>query len=96
MQKTLWSFRWNSKGGGSVDASQAADQLKGGAAFAAAYTPIGVRGICRPILFCRGISRSEVEKLKNPQSKVPFGGERFEIKTARCGDKLANVLPRIR
>ena len=25
-----------------------------------------------------------------------FGGEPFEIKTARCGDKLANVLSRIR
>ena len=60
------------KGGSNVDASQAADQLKGGAAFAADYTPLGVKGICRPILFCRSISRAEIEKLKNPQSKVPL------------------------
>lgn len=80
------------KGGGNVDASQAARQLKGGAAFAIDYTPRGVKSICRPILFCRGISTAEVERLKKPQSQVPFGGKSFEIKTARCGRKLADVL----
>ena len=80
------------KGGGNVDASQAAKQLKGGAAFAIDYTPRGVKNICRPILFCRSISTAEVERLKKPQSQVPFGGKSFEIKTARCGRKLADVL----
>ena len=84
------------KGGGSVDASHAAEQLKGGAAFAIGYTPRGVKVICRPILFCRSISTAEVKQLKRPHSKVPFRGKSFEIKTARCGDKLANALPRIR
>lgn len=81
------------KGGGNVDASQAAEQLKGGATFAIDYTPRGVKSICRPILFCNSISTAEVKRLKKPQSQVPFGGRSFEIKTARCGDKLADVLP---
>lgn len=84
------------KGGGNVDASQAAAQLKGGAAFAIDYMPRSVKSICRPILFCRSISTAEVKQLKKPQSKVPLGGRLFEIKTARCGDKLVNVLPRTR
>lgn len=84
------------KGGGGVDASHAAEQLKGGAVFAINYTPRRVKSICRPILFCRNISTAEVKQLKRPYSKVPFRGKSFEIKTARCGDKLANVLPRIR
>ena len=77
------------KGGDSVDASEAAAQLKGGAAFAINYTPRGVKSICGPILFCRSISTAEVKQLKKPQSKVPFGGKPFEIKTTRCGNKLA-------
>jgi hypothetical protein len=81
------------KGGSNVDASEAADQLKGGAAFAIDYIPSGVKSICRPILFCKGISTAEIKRLKKPQSKVSFGGKSFEIKTARCGDKLADVLP---
>lgn len=81
------------KGGGSVDASQAAKQLKGGAAFAIDYTPNHVKSICRPILFCNGMSKAEYRQLKKPQSKVLFGGKSSEIKTARYGDKLANVLP---
>lgn len=80
------------KGGGSVDASEATAQLKGGAAFAIDYTPRGVKSICRPILFCRSISTAEVKQLKKPQSKVPFSGKSFEIKTTRCGNKLAAVL----
>jgi hypothetical protein len=81
------------KGGSSIDASQVAEQLKGGAAFAIDYTPRGIRSICRPILFCRSISTAEVRHLKKPQSKVLFGGRPSEIKTARCGDRLAGVLP---
>lgn len=37
------------KGGGSVDASEAAAQLKGGAAFAIAYTSNGSKSICHPV-----------------------------------------------
>ena len=80
------------KGGSNVDASEAAGQLKGGAAFAIDYTPRGVKSICRPILFCRSISTAEVKQFKKPQSQVPFAGRSFEIKTARCGRKLADVL----
>lgn len=81
------------KGGVSVDASQAAAQLKGGAAFAIDYIPNGVKSICHPILFCNGMSKAEYRQLKKKRSQVPFGGKSFEIKTARCGDKLADVLP---
>ena len=80
------------KGGGNVEASKAVKQLKGGAAFATAYTPSGFRSICHPVLFHNGISRAELRQLKNSQSKVHFRGKSFEIKTERCGGKLANVL----
>ena len=80
------------KGGSNVDASHAAEQLKGGAAFAIDYTPRGVKSICRPVLFCNGMSKAEYRQLKKPQSKVLFGGKPSEIKTARCGGKLADVL----
>ena len=78
--------------GGEVDASEASNQLKGGAAFAADYIPSGSKNICHPILFHNGISRAEVRQLKSSQSKVHFRGKSFEIKTARCGRKLADVL----
>ncbi len=80
------------KGGSNAEAEKAVRQLKGGAAFAADYTPKGVKSICRPILFCKSISKAEYRQLKKPQSRVPFGGQPFEIKTARCGGKLAGVL----
>lgn len=78
--------------GGEVDASEASNQLRGGAAFAADYIPSGSTNLCHPILFHNGISRAEVRQLKSSQSKVHFRGKSFEIKTARCGGKLADVL----
>ena len=80
------------KGGGNVDASEAVEQLKAGAAFAIDYTPRSVKSVCCPVLFHNGISRAEVRQLSKSQSKVHFRGKSFEIKTARCGGKLANVL----
>lgn len=80
------------KGGGSVDASEVAAQLKSGAAFAINYTPRDVKSICRPILFHNGISRAEVRQLSKSQSRVRFRGKSFEIKTTRCGRRLADVL----
>ena len=81
------------KGGGNAEALKAVQQLRGGADFAAAYTPRGSKSICRPILFHNGISRAEVRQLSKNQSRVHFRGKSFEIKTARCGDMLASVLP---
>lgn len=80
------------KGGGNAEADKAVRQLKGGAAFAADYVPRGSKGVCHPILFHNGISRMEVRQLNKNQSRIRFQGKLFEIKTARCGGKLANVL----
>ena len=80
------------KGGGNAEAEKAVRQLKGGAAFAGDYVPRGSKSTCHPILFHNGISRAEIRQLKNSQSKVHFRGSLFEIKTARCGGKLADVL----
>ena len=80
------------KGGGNAEAEKAVKQLKGGADFAAGYTPSGSKSICHPVLFHNGISRMEVRQLNKNQSRVRFRGESFEIKTARCGGKLADVL----
>ena len=76
-----------------AEALKAVRQLKGGANFAATYTPRGSKSICRPMLFHNGISRAEVRQLSKSQSRVHFRGKLFEIKTARCGGKLADVLP---
>ncbi len=80
------------KGGSNAEALKAVRQLKGGANFAAAYIPHGSESICRPILFHNGISKAEVRQLSKSQSRVRFRGKSFEIKTARCGEKLADVL----
>ena len=80
------------KGGSNAEALKAVRQLKGGASFAAAYIPHGSESICRPILFHNGISKAEVRQLNKSQSRVHFRGKSFEIKTARCGRKLADVL----
>lgn len=80
------------KGGGNAEAEKAVRQLKGGAAFAADYIPSGSKNVCHPILFHNGISRAEVRQLKSSRSKVHFRGKSFEIKTARCGQKLTDVL----
>ncbi len=82
--------------GGDVDASKVIRQLKGGAAFASTYMPSGFKNICRPFLFQNGINKAEVRQFRKPHSKVFFGGKSFEIKIATCGDKLADILPRIR
>ena len=81
------------KGGSNVDASEAAEQLKGGAAFAIDHTPKNLKGICHPVLFHNGISKAEVRHLRKNQSKVRFGGKLFEIRTTRCGRRLADILP---
>ena len=78
--------------GGEVDASEASNQLKDGAAFAIDYVPSGSKNVCHPILFHNGISRAEVRQLKSSRSKVHFRGKSYEIKTARCGQKLVDVI----
>ena len=82
------------KGGRSNDVKKAIKQLKGGAAFAAAYIPSGFKTICHPRLFHkRPLHTSQYRLLRMPQSKVWFDGKSYHIKTARCGDRLADVLP---
>ena len=81
------------KGGSNAEAAKAVQQLKAGADFASAYTPSGSKSLCRPMLFHNGISRAEVRQLNKSQSRVRFRGKLFEIKTARCGGKLADMLP---
>ena len=77
---------------GEVDASEASNQLKGGAAFAVDYIPSGSKSVCYPFLFHNGISKAEVRQLSKSQSRIRLQGKSYEIKTARCGGKLADVL----
>ena len=80
------------KGGSNAEALKAVQQLKGGADFAERYAPKTFKTLCHPILFHNGISRMEVRQLNKSQSKIRFRGRSFEIKTAHCGRKLADVL----
>ncbi len=80
------------KGGKNAEAAKAVEQLKGGAAFAATYIPIGSKTLCFPVLFHNHLSRAEIKRLRNSQSRVHFNGKPFEIKTIRCGGELAKLL----
>ena len=80
------------KGGGNAEALKAIQQLRGGMDFADRYVPKISKIRCHPVLFHNGISRAEVRQLNKSQSKIRFRGQAFEIKTARCGGKLAGVL----
>lgn len=80
------------KGGSNAEALKAAQQLKTGASFAAEYAPRGPKSICYPVLFHNGISRMEIRQLNKNQARVHFRGNAFEIRIARCGRKLADVL----
>lgn len=82
------------KGGRNVKLPKAVQQLKSGAEFADDYVPCGFKNICHPVLFHRrSLSTAAYRQLKKPESQVSFRGRSFEIKTARCGAKLADVLP---
>ena len=80
------------KGGKNAEAEKAVEQLESGATFAAKYTPNGPKSICYPVLFHSRISTSEIRQFKRHQRRINFRGRSFEIKTARCGSKLADVL----
>ena len=78
---------------GGVDASQAVDQLRAGAAFADRVSPSAERTECRPILFHGGrIHRAQRTVLA--REKVNFRGREVTVKTARCGQtgNLASAL----
>ncbi len=81
------------KGSKNAEAAKAVEQLKGGAAFAATFTPTETKTLCFPVLFHNHLSRSEIKRLRNRQSRVHFNGKSFDIKTERCGGKLSNVIP---
>ena len=81
------------KGGRNTRVTKAVQQLQSSAEFSDDYVPCGFKNICHPILFHkRPLSKIQLRELRKPESRVPFGGRSFEIKTARCGDKLADVL----
>ena len=78
---------------GSVDASEAFEQLQGGADFADRYAPKNRDSICRPILIHgQGIHKQQLNWLNG--KKVNFRGIRLTIETARCNHpkNLANAL----
>lgn len=81
------------KGGKNAEAEKAIEQLEGGAAFAANYTPSGPKSICYPVLFHSRTSTLEIRQLKRNQPTVDFLGKPFQIRTAHCGGKLVDVLP---
>ena len=78
--------------GGKAEAHKAVKQLKGGLDFATDYIPNNVEAIYIPILFHNGISKFEVRQLKKPQSRIASMGFTSDIKTARCGSKLSELL----
>lgn len=80
---------------GTVDASEASEQLQGGAKFADRFTPdhSGVKPTCHPILF-HGKPIHEKERKALNRAKVTFRSQQLTIKTARCGQpkNLSRVL----
>lgn len=68
---------------GNVDASEAADQLQGGATFAERVAPATSATVCCPLLF-HGRSMHPKERRALNRRKIEFCGQRVTIKTARC------------
>ena len=81
------------KGGKNAEAAKAVEQLKGGAAYAADYVPSRSKTVLVPFLFHNHLSRLEIKRLRNRQSRIQFAGKSYEIRTARCGSKLIDVIP---
>ena len=81
------------KGGKNAEAAKAVEQLKGGAAYAAGYVPSRSKTVLVPFLFHNHLSRLEIKRLRNKQSRIQFKGKSYEIRTARCGSKLIDVIP---
>lgn len=80
---------------GSVDVSEALEQLRNGAAFAERFSPKGPEVVCRPVLFHgRRIHRKDLLKLN--RSKIRFRGVPLTVKISRCNRpwNLADALRR--
>ena len=71
------------KGGKNAEAKKAVEQLRGGTKYADTYAPI---------LFHNQLNKAEVRRLKQSRSRIQFHGKSFEVKTARCGSKLIDVI----
>ena len=69
---------------GSVDVSDALEQLRAGAAFAERFAPKACKTVCRPILFHGGSIREPGWKKLN-RGKIRFRGVDVTVKTKRCG-----------
>lgn len=81
------------KGGKNAEVEKAVEQLKGGTVYADNFTPSDTKTVLYPILFHNSLSRAEVRRLKHHQSRIQFHGKTYEVKTARCGSKLIDVIP---
>ena len=80
------------KGGKNAEAEKAVEQLRGGTKYAGTYTSKDISTVVYPILFHNHLSRAEVRRLKQSRSKIQFHGKSYEVKTARCGSKLIDVI----
>ena len=78
---------------GNVDASEAVDQLRAGAAFADRLSRGEDDADCQPILF-HGKSIHRKQRADLARGKVNFRGRKLTVKTARCGQpgNLASTL----
>lgn len=78
---------------GNVDAPEAVDQLRAGAAFAERLSQGEDDADCQPILFY-GKSIHRRQRAVLAQEKVNFRGRKLTVKTACCGrpGNLARVL----
>lgn len=78
---------------GDVDASEAVDQLRAGAAFADRLSRGEGGADCQPILF-HGKSIHRKQRAALARGKVNFRGRKLTVKTARCGQpgNLASAL----
>ncbi len=80
------------KGGKNAEAKKAVEQLRGGTKYADTYAPKHISTVVYPILFHNQLNKAEVRRLKQSRSRIQFHGKSFEVKTARCGSKLIDVI----
>ena len=90
---TLLAVPIELKSGGVKSASEASEQLQGGAEFAERFASLAASYICHPVLFHGGSLHEKQRKTLN-RTKIRFCGLQLTIKTARCNrpKNLASAL----
>lgn len=75
--------------GGHIAATQAIEQLQGGADIVHHFIPGNVEVAFRAVLACNGVKPVEVDAVR--RSPIQFRGREYRVRIVRCGSNLEAV-----